>query len=225
MPTPLKLHLGCGSIYLEGYVNIDGYPTEVRGHTKSVADRHLMIEDLDYPANAVDEIYTSHTVEHLSGEQLLKAFPCWFNTLKPGGKLIIEVPDAEAIMHRLLQQTREEDRDLYYYLLFGTQEFEGEFHKTGWTYPRLRRALTYVGFTKFVDGAKDPTQIANRWAYEAFAGRRWRAVLLQCEKPDHPVTQRVEQLRAMLLFEYREQDLRSSLARTVARVVRRRIRR
>ena len=215
--TPLRLNLGCGPVHLEGYVNIDGFPTPLRGHTESAADRHLMVEQLDYPPNSVDEIYTSHTVEHLSRAQILKAFPLWLDILRPGAKLIVEVPDVEGIARQLLRHRREEDKDLYYYLLFGTQEFEGEFHKTGWTFARLKRALTHVGFVNFVDGKRSRAKIVNRRAYEMFSGRRWRCVLLQCEKPAHSVSQRLDLLRDMLQFDYHEQDLRPTWMRGVAR--------
>lgn len=217
MTRPLRLHLGCGPVYLEGYVNIDGFPTQARGHTASVADRHLMIEELDYPPNSVDEIYTSHTVEHLSRAQILKAFPLWYDILRPGAKLIIEAPDVEAIARQLLRHRREEDKDLYHYLLFGTQEFEGEFHRTGWTFARLRRALVYLGFVNFVDGKHSPGKIVNRRALEMFSGRRWRCVLLQTEKPAHAVPQRLDLLRGMLQFDYHEQDLRPNRMRVAAR--------
>lgn len=201
---PLRVHLGCGDVYLDGYVNIDAYPAG----TGRGPDRILRVEDLDYPEGSVDEIYTSHVVEHLSRAELLEALPRWHQALRPGGLLTVEVPDAEAIMRRLLAARREEDKDLFYYLLFGTQEREGEFHKGGYTFARLARLLEAAGFTDFVDGRRQPERIQARVAQRMHRPRRWRAVLLECRKPPgggpgpDPAA-----LRRLLFFAYDMQDL------------------
>lgn len=218
--SELKLNLGCGPVYMQGYVNIDGYPTEERGGSVSVADRHLMIEDLDYPQESVDHIICIHTLEHLTPKQVEKALINWYGCLKPRGTLIIEVPDAEAIMSRLLSARGHEDKDLYYYLLYGTQEFEAEHHRMGHTYERLERMLEPVGFVDCIDGKRSPRKIRDQKVVEMFWDRRWRAVLLQCSKPDPPKQPDVERLRRVLYFEYREQDLNSMVLR-VQRQIRR----
>lgn len=205
----LRLNLGCGTIHMDGYVNIDGYDTEERGGTVSAADRYLMIEDLDYPTSSVDQIICIHAFEHLTQAQVEKALLSWFECLKPGGTLIIEVPDAEAIMRRLLASSSEEEKDLYYYLLYGTQEFAAEHHMMGHTFTRLKRLLSAVGFTDFVDGHQHPRKIADLKVYEMFRGRRWRCVLIQCRKPLDPKAQpNLENLRPLLYFDYHEQDLK-----------------
>lgn len=192
---------------MEGYVNIDGYPTESRGGSVAVADRYMMIEDLDYPDNSVDEIICIHTLEHLTQKQVEKAFLNWFRCLKPGGSLTIEVPNAEAIMRRLLWARSQTRKDLYYYLLYGTQEFEAEHHRMGHTYARLVRVLRAAGFTNFVNGKKNPVAIRDKKVYLMFRGRRWRAVLLQCEKPVSGPGPDPDLLRQLLYFKYHEQDL------------------
>lgn len=206
--SELKLNLGCGTIHLDDYVNIDGYPTEERGGTVAAADRYLMIEELDYPPDSVDLIICIHALEHLTLLQVEKALLCWYRCLKPGGTLIIEVPDSEAIMRRLLRARTEARKDLYYYLLYGTQEFSAEHHMMGHTFSRLKRMMAPVGFAQFVDGKKKPRAIRDPKVYEMFRGRRWRAVLLQCSKPMSPPEPDVEQLRRVLYFDYQEQDLK-----------------
>lgn len=204
----LKLNLGCGTIHMDGYVNIDGYPTEERGGTVSAADRYMMIEDLDYPPASVDQIICIHTFEHLTQAQVGKALSCWFECLKPGGTLIIEVPDAEAIMRRLLGAKSSEEKDLYYYLLYGTQEFSAEHHMMGHTYERLERLLRAAGFVDLVNCKKHPGSIADQKVYEMFRGRRWRCVLIQCAKPSDGRTPDSDALRRALYFDYKQQDLK-----------------
>lgn len=210
----LRVHLGCGEVYLDGFVNIDAHPTPAgrRG-----PDRILRAEDLDYPENSVDEIYASHVLEHLSPAELLKALPRWQQALRPGGRLTIEVPDAEVIMRRLLAQRREQDKDLYYYLLFGTREGEGEFHKGGYTFARLARLLAAAGFADFVDGRRQPRRVTTRLAVRMFRPRRWRAVLLECRKPAGGPGPDLVRLRRLLFFSYEMQDL--PLARLRRRAV------
>lgn len=84
-----KLNLGCGKRLKEGYINCDINPEY----------EHLGVLQIDaanlsmYHVNEIDEIYTSHVIEHFDfnkGQHVLKE---WYRVLKPGGKLIIETPD------------------------------------------------------------------------------------------------------------------------------------
>ena len=81
----IKLHLGCGNVRLEGYINID-----ISSHYNPdiVAD----LNNLPYEDNTVDEIYTDNVIEHV--EDFTKAMKEMHRVLKPGGKLIIVVPYA-----------------------------------------------------------------------------------------------------------------------------------
>lgn len=47
-----------------------------------------------FPDNSVDEIYTSHTLEHIPFESLKKLIKDCHRTLKPSGKLSVCVPSA-----------------------------------------------------------------------------------------------------------------------------------
>ena len=207
MTGDVRLHLGCGTVYFPDYINIDAYDTPERGGTVVAPDRILRAEQLDYSDGSVDEIYTAHVFEHLSSAEVQEALLCWHRVLKPGGRLVIEVPDAEAIMRRLLAQRTEEAKDLYYYLLQGTQEFDGEFHKGSYTFARLKRLLESVGFERFVDGHCEPEAFAGTPSYRAFRGRRWRCVLLSCHKPVDARAPEPDRLRRLLFFKYENQDL------------------
>jgi SAM-dependent methyltransferase len=201
---PVRLHLGCGALYLDGYVNVDAYPPP---DAPRPPDRLQRAEAIDDAPGSVDAIYASHVVEHLSRAEVLAAFTRWFDALRPGGVLTIEVPDAEAIMRRLLRQRDDARKDLYYYLLFGTQAADGEYHKGGWTFARLARSLGAVGFIDFVNGARAGRAIENRLALRMYRPRRWRAVLLECRKPMTGGRPNVDALRRTLFFDYQMQDL------------------
>jgi ubiquinone/menaquinone biosynthesis C-methylase UbiE len=83
----LKLHLGSGSSHLKGYVNIDKHNTS--------ADRIMDACKLNYPDNSVDEIFTSHMVEHLTYSEFMDALREWRRVLNENGTLIIRCPNFE----------------------------------------------------------------------------------------------------------------------------------
>ena len=83
----LKLHLGSGSSHLKGYINIDKYNTS--------ADRIMDACKLNYPDNSVDEIFTSHMVEHLTYSEFMDALREWRRVLRENGTLIIRCPNFE----------------------------------------------------------------------------------------------------------------------------------
>src|SRR5689334_15016755 len=83
----LRLHLGCGPINAEGYINVDFAPMR---HV------HLMqsVERLRrFQTGSVDFIYASHVLEHISHRSTLLVLREWARTIKPGGTLRIAVPD------------------------------------------------------------------------------------------------------------------------------------
>lgn len=89
---PLKLHLGCGSIHLDGYINVDKFNTS--------ADLVMDAWKLNFPDNSVDEIFTSHMVEHMTYPQFMKALEEWKRVLNRGASLIIRCPNFEECLKR-----------------------------------------------------------------------------------------------------------------------------
>jgi len=83
----MKLHLGCGTKKLKGYVNCDISP-EVKPDV--VVD--IMELSKKFRPNSVDEIITEHTIEHV--EDFTRAMREIHKVLKKGGKAKIVVPYA-----------------------------------------------------------------------------------------------------------------------------------
>jgi len=80
----MKLNLGCGSDYRQGYVNVDRVP--------GIAD---IVHNLDrfpypWPDDSVDEVLMQHVLEHV--KDIRKIMDQLWRILKPGGWLIIYVP-------------------------------------------------------------------------------------------------------------------------------------
>jgi predicted SAM-dependent methyltransferase len=88
----LKLHLGCGTVRLDGWVNID---LETRADLKLDVRRPLPFGD-----GAAKLIYHEHLMEHLTVEEGTACLRDWFRLLAPGGVLRIATPDLAYVVER-----------------------------------------------------------------------------------------------------------------------------
>lgn len=91
----MRLNLGCGKKRFEGYVSVD-FPG-----TLPKPDVECDIRDLPYKSGTIDEIICIHALEHLYRHEAILALKHWVDLLKPGGKLIIEVPCLEKIVDNI----------------------------------------------------------------------------------------------------------------------------
>ena len=85
----IKLHLGCGPVKLDGYLNVDG--EYCAGDPNIVI--HNITEAYPIPNNSVDEILSIHVIEHIEHRKVLPMFVEWHRILKPGARVILEWPD------------------------------------------------------------------------------------------------------------------------------------
>jgi len=88
----LKLHLGCGTVRLDGWINID---LETRADLKLDVRRPLPFAD-----GAARLIYHEHLMEHLTVEEGCACLRDWFRVLQPGGVLRIATPDLAYVVER-----------------------------------------------------------------------------------------------------------------------------
>ncbi len=92
----LHLHLGCGTKFLPGFVNIDG-------NLFRKTDMWLDLRNgLPFPDNSVSSVYTSHVLEHFYPEELTGILRECHRALRPGGGLRIVVPDMGAAVRAYL---------------------------------------------------------------------------------------------------------------------------
>jgi predicted SAM-dependent methyltransferase len=151
MPAiPLRLNLGCGEILEPGYINIDlHYPQ---------ADVQMDVRRLEYADNSVEEITSSHLLEHFGKREIPAILKDWHRVLKPGGILKLNLPNLEWCCKNWLAQPPEKKTGLALDMLFGLQSSEGEYHKTGFTKPVLRALLEQAGF--------DDIKIGDHFSHE-----------------------------------------------------------
>lgn len=140
-----KLHLGCGELYLEGYVNID-FPPEHHTVVKVKADLYSDIRNLKYPENSIEEIRLHHVFEHFSRQEALKLLADWRKWLKPGGKLVIETPDVETAFQMFAETDDLKKRFALLRHVFGSHEADWAYHKDGWGEQKFKFILEKFGF-------------------------------------------------------------------------------
>jgi predicted SAM-dependent methyltransferase len=132
------LHIGCGDINLEGWINLDA---RNRDHV------HIQTDKLDLVQFANDSlgvIYLSHVLEHVSfaeAESILKNF---HNKLRDGGMLLISVPDFESLV-KIYHQS-EGNLSLIRKALLGGQDYEYNFHKSVYDFKFLQELCINSGF-------------------------------------------------------------------------------
>ena len=97
----LKLHLGSGTVHLEGWVNVDLETRE--------ADVHWDItKGLPLPDGCARFIYHEHVMEHITVEQGERCLRDWHRLLQPGGVLRISTPDLAYVVERYTGNWRDQ---------------------------------------------------------------------------------------------------------------------
>jgi len=81
-----KLHLGCGSAYKEGWVNIDL-------DAPSADIQRDLTQPLPFGDGSVSFIFTEHFVEHISRPQAVEFFVECRRVLREGGVLRVSTPN------------------------------------------------------------------------------------------------------------------------------------
>jgi SAM-dependent methyltransferase len=124
----IKLNLGHGASWMEaGWQNLDittGY---------DLTDRNLQ----GFADNSVDTVYTSHCLEHIRYEQVVRLIKDIHRALKPNGLLRVIVPDIDIMNDILMHEdsTYLEQHNPHYYTRHQHIPFEKHMEALiGWDY-------------------------------------------------------------------------------------------
>lgn len=123
-PSIKKLHLGCGHITPEGWINVDGswnarlsqYPVLRRviqglqllppDHSGKRYATNIVSFDLKkplpYPDNSMSAIFASHLMEHLYQTEAQRLLKECYRVLEPGGVLRLVLPDLRSVVEDYL---------------------------------------------------------------------------------------------------------------------------
>lgn len=134
----IKLNLGSGGDYIEGYVNVDLYAEK--------ADQRYDIRKLPYETCSVDEIRAFHVIEHfdyINGYDVLQE---WHRVLKINGRLHLETPDLTGSCKEFLSSDIDGQWKLLGHMFSEAWVNDGLIHKILYPEWLLRKSLETVGF-------------------------------------------------------------------------------
>jgi len=132
----MKLHLGCGRVKLEGWLNVDLDPSKDPERLDDIRSLHT-IED-----GSCDIIYASHVLEHTGRSEWQDVLKTWVKKLKVGGVLRLAVPDFGAVVQRY---SAVGDIKEVTGLVCGGQRDELDYHKIIFDEKRLGQAMQAEG--------------------------------------------------------------------------------
>jgi GT2 family glycosyltransferase len=96
----LKLNLGAGGIHVPGFLSVD--LNDPRSHVD------MDVTKLDFDDGTVSEIMASHLFEHISPFKVEEMLRDWLRVLKPGGRLVMELPNIEELCRRFVTASKGE---------------------------------------------------------------------------------------------------------------------
>ncbi len=140
MKDEIRLNIGAGHIPMEGYLNVDFRPLP---DIDIVAD----IKDLPFDPEEVTEIFSSHVLEHFPVEELRRSvLPTWVSLLKDGGTFVAVVPDIASMVKEVAADRMPFEQ--FIGVVYGGQEYEGDFHFAGYSQESLVQLLEEAGLSE-----------------------------------------------------------------------------
>jgi hypothetical protein len=156
---PRRLNLGCGFDRRDGYLNVDLHAFHEPDLVADVRDLSML------PAAAYDEILAQDVLEHLGRTDVVPTLREWARLLRPGGVLILRVPDLVGLLGLLVTRRARPEQEELVQCLYGTQAYDGDFHHNAFTEVLLRHYLHDAGF--------EPPEIRpmDEWMFDVRATR------------------------------------------------------
>ena len=134
---PLKLNLGCGEDYREGYINVD-----IRNLPR--LDIKWRSDDLrEYVKDqAAEEVLALDVLEYFPVREVAGALDEWVRMLAPGGVLQIKVPDLD-VLAKTLHDYPDNSVEARHMVdrIYGGQDYPQNFHKSGFNLALLEQLL------------------------------------------------------------------------------------
>ncbi|MGA7934786.1 MAG: methyltransferase domain-containing protein [Kovacikia sp.] len=144
--STLNLHIG-GQTPHPDWKILD---VEPRPEVDYVSDAANLSQFAD---GSIDKIYASHVLEHFHhslNDELLSTLREWHRVLKPGGHLLVSVPDLRTLCWLYLNPNLEPvERHNIMSIMFGGQLNQYDVHRVGFDFEILGLYLQAVGFHKY----------------------------------------------------------------------------
>jgi len=164
----IKLNIGSGLDYKEGYINIDG--SDLLDKVDKIINFNSDSLTNHFKLNSVDYILANDFIEHFYHWEAVQILKDFYKVLKPEGEIEIRVPDIKFICSTWRMNIQEKITYLY-----GGQDIDqGEkkdsyrekyphffCHKYGYTQKSMKIELLNIGFSKIVTKNKGRNFIAK----------------------------------------------------------------
>ena len=163
-----KLHIGCGGVKIDGFINIDAFKTLATDFVCEIEDLPKYIKP-----NSIRLIYSSHTLEHFSRKDSIQVLKMFYDFLESSGELRISVPDliklSDIVKTRKLEV---KDMETIQGILMGGQDTRYNYHKSVFWFDLLKQILMDIGFKvdiseypcypHFLGDVKDASSMAGK---------------------------------------------------------------
>ncbi len=161
----MKLHVGCGTNKLDGWINIDA----VKECQPDLV--HDLSQPMPYADQSADELRADGVLEHFDKYMRFCVAGDWARVLKVGGTIHIGVPDFEKLLKRFFRF----DYDGFVDTFFGENMWEGEIyighfgnHKWGYSKKSLTAFMRQLGF--------DPIEVKTKGLNIHYSARKVKHV-------------------------------------------------
>lgn len=161
----MKLHLGCGTKKLEGWINIDSVGTCQPDLLYDIS------QPLPYGDLTADEILAEDLLEHFDKYLRFVVFYEWARVLKIGGRMTLQVPDFKKILFKYFKFGYDNFVDFIFgENMWGSKTYIGHFgnHKWGYSQKTLSAFVKLFGI--------EPVNIEKKGLNLRFVGEKKRHV-------------------------------------------------
>lgn len=142
----MRLNLGCGEHYADGWVNTDLHKDGPK------PDVVCSLLDLPFKDAVADMVYCGHVLEHIAPEDMVRALREIHRVLAPDGRLTVVGPD--------INLTRKHEPVLIDGVVNGGRRWPGDEHR--WT-ASGGVTLAYVTGAGFAAWLMPVAEISDRW--------------------------------------------------------------
>lgn len=138
----MKLHIG-GREVKEGWKLLNIMKLPGVDYLGDVCDMSQFEND------SVETMYASHVLEHIPQGKILPTLKGLHRVLKPGGQLMISVPDLDVLCHAMLNPNLSADNKFHVMrMIFGGQVDDHDYHHFGWNWVFMQSFLSQAGFSR-----------------------------------------------------------------------------
>lgn len=137
--------LGCGPPE-DSYHTDEGRVIRVDIREETQPDYRCDLRTLPFKTGEFDIVFSSHTLEHFSRQDLPIVMDEWVRVMKPDGEMRLVLPNLEWAARKIVNG--EIDANVMN-VLYGAQTYAENLHRMGYTPKMLEQVLTARGFKRF----------------------------------------------------------------------------